>query len=1057
MKRIQLAFVASALLPVAVLAAEPQFELPGGPEPWRNVDVVQVNTVSPHATYVATAAEKGIVPSQSLNGSWRFSFAPNPAAAPIDFWRKDFDASSWDEIPVPSVWERQGYGYAIYANIPYAFDSEPFVVPVDNQNHVGSYIRSFNLPANWDGRRIYIEFGAVSSAMTLWVNGSEVGYSQGSRTPAEFDITDFVQPGENRIAVQVMRWSDGSWLEDQDYWSLSGIFRDVSLHARPQIHIRDFFARTTLVNDYQDGLLNLTVELNRPAPEVDGWSFRYAVSKDGEILADGVATLEAEVSISGVDAWSAESPSLYDLALSLVDADGNSIESIESKIGFRSVKQRNGLVLVNGRAIKFKGVNLHELHPDNGYYVDEATMLEDIRLMKAANINAVRTSHYPQPPRFYELADQHGLYIIDETNQETHLFRNKKGLSPAQIPEWRAHFLNRIERMVERDKNHPSIIFWSLGNESGAGENMAAMYEWAKQRDPSRLVQYADHTRLELRGDAARPRPDSGKTSDIIATFYPSPWDLQRYAEMQRGPSWIMDEYMHSMGNSLGNAREFWETIYRYPVLQGGFIWDWADQGLRETDEDGNTWWAQGGDYGPDNVPSSGNFLHNGVVFPDRTVKPGYREVKRAYQNVEFRPLDLAGGSVELLNRYEFTNLSDFELGWTVTADGKVVDNGTVRNLAAEPGAVTIAELGSLRPRNLQPGAEYFLNLSMSMKIASDLLPAGHVVATEQIALPFSSPEVPTRINGRIGVAENDTQVAVSGPGFGVIFDKVTGLLTSYRYKKSELVELAPIPNLWRPMTDNDFGYMKTQRHIAWRKAAGQRVTKNVDVQKIGENRVEVRVAYDLNDGNDNKLGNFDICYTVSSDAKVDIDVEFRREPGTPLPMRVGMSMALPGQYNSLEWFGRGPHENYEDRNWSAHVGRYSGTVADQYVEYLRPQENGYKTDTRWLTLTNDDGRGLRVQGDPVIGFSALHFAPADLSAPEDLLDQLGKIKNVRELITTHSNEIEPGDQVYLNVDHRQAGVGGDNSWGKKPHVSYMLTGDRYRYGYTLQGVDLNR
>ena len=582
--------VLTVFVTVAVAADTPKHVIEREAEPWRNIEVIQVNAEQPRASYFAyrsdaearTGNRLGASNFRSLNGEWHFRFDGNPASRPFDFWQADFDVSAWVTIPVPSVWERQGYGYSVYANIPYPFNAEPFTVPMDDQNHVGSYVRDFQVPADWQDRRIYIRFGAVSSAMTVWVNGEEVGYSQGSRTPAEFDVTEFVRSGRNRLAVQVMRWSDASWLENQDSWSLSGIFRDVDLYARPQTQIRDFFAKAGLENNYSDGVLNLQVDLRSHGVAPAAHTVELVLGRDGETLAkeqavasfvDGNSQVAFEVRIRDVDAWSAEMPALYDVTITLRDGGGAVKEVIRRKTGFRSVEMRNNRVLVNGKAVKFKGVNLHEVHQDTGYVVDEATTMKDLELMKAANFNAIRTSHYPQPERFYELADQYGFYLIAEANLETHLFRGKDGLAPARIPAWKDQMLDRMVRMVERDKNHPSIVFWSPGNETGTGDTITAIYNWTKARDDSRLYQYGDATRVEgqgLRGlDAKMGKSPYGKASDILSAFYPSPWDLEEYAQTRRGMPWIMGEYLHSMGNSLGNAQQFWDVINAHiPILR---------------------------------------------------------------------------------------------------------------------------------------------------------------------------------------------------------------------------------------------------------------------------------------------------------------------------------------------------------------------------------------------------------------------------------------------------------------------------------------------------------
>ena len=1042
-------------------------------EPWRNIDIIQQNKEAARASFygyenieLAGKGDKAASSNfRSLNGDWKFSFASNPAARSMDFWKADFDASSWKSIAVPSVWERQGYGYPVYANIPYAFNAQPFNVPMDDQNHVGSYIKTFDIPANWDGSRVYIKFGAVSSAMTLWVNGQKVGYSQGSRTPHEFDLSDYINVGKNSLAVEVMRWSDASWLENQDSWSMSGIFRDVDLYARPQTHMRDYFAKTTLINNYRDGVIDLTVDARSLEGSSKGYSVRYALTRNGKTLKSGdaafvfngsKAAVDFKVTLANVAVWSAEKPNLYDLTLSLINAGGEPVEVISRKLGFRSIEYRNNRVLVNGKAIKFKGVNMHEVHQETGYVVDEATMIKDMQLLKGANFNAVRTSHYPQPERFYELADQYGLYLIDEANLETHLYRNKKGLAPGLIPEWEDQFVDRIKRMVERDKNHASVIFWSLGNETGTGPNLVAMYNWVKKRDTSRLVQYADATNVEGQGIKAIDSKDRfGKSSDILSAFYPSPWQIDAYAQTALNQPWIMAEYLHSMGNSMGNVQQYWDVINRHDVLQGGFIWDWVDQGLLEVDKNGRKWWSQGADYGPKGTPTSGNFLHNGVIFPDRTVKPGYFEVKRAHQNIAIKALDTGAGRLEILNRFAFTDLSEYSLIWNVTADGDVVNSGKLDGFNAAPGEAVTVELGKTMPEKTVNGAEYFLNVYAVGKDVSGLLPDDHTYAGEQFALGVIGIAKTKALKGPLVLDRSRHIINISGKDFSVTFDAKSGLLTSYKVKGADLIDSAPVPNLWRAMTDNDYGYMKNINTGDWAVAGKNRKLDSIEVKKVADRQLQVAVAYSLLGAKGQKVADFDIVYTVRSDASVGVSVTFAKQNVVGIPMRMGLSLELDKSYSHLEYFGRGPFENYQDRNGSAFVGKYQSTVAEQYVPYLRPQENGYKTDVRWLTLTNDKGVGLAVIAESNIGFSALHYAQSDFQEPEEILDMLLNkgVKKVREMITTHSNAVTPKDKVFLNIDHIQAGVGGDNAWGKRPHNEFMLTEDRYSYSFTLKPI----
>jgi len=1056
-------------------------------QPWQDISVISENKEAPRAHFFGFSNRQNAILGdveaspyfQSLNGDWKFKWSPNPGSRPGHFFKPDFDASDWDDIPVPSVWERQGYGYPIYANIEYPFHAEPFVVPVDDQNHVGSYVKKFDLPTDWQGRRIYVQFDAVSSAMTLWVNGQRIGYNQGSRTPAEFDLTDYVRTGSNTLAVEVMRWNDGSWLENQDSWSMSGIFRDVSLYSRHQTHIRDYFAATGLQNNYRDGVLDLDVEIRSFARTDDAKAIiRYEI-RDGKglittedlpvTIKQGTGYVTSKAIIKNIQSWSAEKPYLYNLTMTLLNDQGDILEIIHRKLGFRSVELRHGLVLINGKAVKFRGVNMHEFHPENGYVVDDKTLLKDIKLLKAGNFNAVRTSHYPQPPGFYEMADQYGLYVVDEANLETHLYRYNPDFAPARKLEWAKQMLDRTIRMVERDKNHPSVVFWSPGNETGPGVNMVAIYEWAKARDPSRLFQYADDTHTEGGNFSELKKREFGKSSDILGAFYPSPWKLEEYAQAFGNLSWIMMEYWHSMGNSLGNGQAYWETIYRHPVLQGGFIWDWVDQGLGETDSEGRHYYGQGGDYGPggepnESVPSSGNFSHNGVLFPDRTPKPAFWEVKKAYQPVAFEAYDLSAGIVQLINHHNFTNLSEYDLHWSLIEDGVAIKTGVIQDLNAAPGAKVKVDLGKVRPGSIRSGAIYHLNLelrkSANTRIANSLLAGDHIFASEQFELPFYK-DLNTSIKGsKIKLLDEDDRLQISSREFTIDFNRVTGDITDYRYRNRSLIQTGLTPSFWRAMTDNDYGFAPNTWDFRWResrqKGVGHtRALNSFEVKSEKSNEVVINTAYNLTDAKGEQMGNINLLYRIFGNGAVNVDMSFKRAEGVRMPPRVGMRMSLPNQYQQLSWLGRGPHENYVDRNWSAYTGLYQSNVNEQYVPYLRPQENAYKTDTHWFSVTDETGQGLifaSAKKSP-FGFSALSHPMEVFEASDDTW-----------MSATDSNRLKPDTQlndvpldtdgVFVHIDAVQAGVGGDNSWGKRVHNQYTARSDQYQYSFTFKGID---
>ena len=623
---------------------------------WNDINVIRDNVEAPRAHFVPSHAG-GEARRLSLNGNWKFHYSDTPAGRPADFYQADFDVSGWDDIPVPSNWERHGHGYPIYVNVPYPFEIDEPNVPTED-NPVGSYRRTFDVPEAWTGEQVFVEFGAVSSAFYLWINGEYVGYSEGSKTPSEFNVTRFVQPGENSIAVEVYRWSTGSYLEDQDFWSLSGIQRDVNLFARPAARIRDFFVHAGLKNEYRDGAFELEIDLVNDGEAADKMLAIEIHDGDSVIHADETSlTLEPGASkhafatiIENVRQWSAETPNLYTLTITLGD------EVIEQPIGFRTAEIINGRFLINGKLVRLKGANLHEHHDVTGHVVDDETMLTDIRLMQGANLNAVRNSHYPQPERWYELTSEYGLYMVDEANIESHGYGYDHDKTLGNKPHWMEHHLDRTRRMLERSKNFPSVVIWSLGNEAGDGVNLGATYKWIKSRDLSRPVQYETEGNIEEVGE---------RHSDFHSSMYWRYWDLEQYAQTENDRPFILIEYSHSMGNSTGNLQDYWDVINKYDILAGGFIWDWVDQGLLEHDADGTPYWTYGGDYGPPDVPSSGNFNFNGVVFPDRRIQPAYWEVKRVYQYVDFELLD---AKARLAVNKESTTTSstcpEFELRW---------------------------------------------------------------------------------------------------------------------------------------------------------------------------------------------------------------------------------------------------------------------------------------------------------------------------------------------------------------------------------------------------------
>jgi beta-galactosidase len=1019
------------------------------PPAWEDPAVFQINKLAPHAYFipfktVEQAREDNMWDSpliQSLNGTWQFHLAQNPSERPYWFFKEDFDTRDWDEIKVPANWELEGYDYPIYTNVKYPHDRTPPVIQ-DHYNPVGSYKREFTIPSDWDGKDVILHFGAVSSAMKVWVNGEFVGYSEDSKTPAEFNITRYLKNGKNTLAAEVYRWSDASYLEDQDFWRMSGMTRDVYLLARNPQQIKDFRVFSGLDKTYANGRFSLEIDVanrgeNAAATAVgavlyDGDNYVIEFSKG---INEGTQTVHFETEIPNVKKWSAEIPNLYELIITMKNGK-ETVEVIRQDVGFRTVEIKDANLLVNGEYVYLKGANLHEHHDVTGHVVDKETMLKDIETMKAHNLNAVRTSHYPQPELWYELCNKYGLYIIDEANIESHgMGYGEESL--AKDPAWKEAHLYRTKNMFERDKNQPSIIIWSLGNEAGNGMNFYATYDYLKSVDSTRPVQYE--------------RAGLDRNTDIFCPMYMGIDRMERFAKENGDRPLIQCEYAHAMGNSVGNLQDYWDVIEKYDVLQGGFIWDWVDQGLLTTNEEGEEFWAYGGDFGPDTVPSDGNFCLNGLVEPDRTVKPHLLEVKKVYQYIGFEPVDLQNGVFSIKNKYAFRNLSDFNFEWNVTANGETIKSGKFENINLNPGdSENVTVDVSLQP---EPGVEYFLNVSASLKEKDGLLEAGTQLAAEQFELPFSAPaeKIEVAEMPEVSVNETDNKVVVSGENFTVTFNKNSGLISSYKMGDREFLQTGPAPNFWRAPIDNDFGNNLHKRSRVWRKAGENRKVESVSVSKKSENIAEVVYNFNLTNNEGEEIADYQSKYSVYGSGDVLVENHFKMtQEDLPEIVRMGMNLVMPREYDQMTWLGRGPHENYRDRKTSAFVGLYDGAIADLGWEYLRPQENGNRTDVRWAAITNSEGYGLFFDGRPLLSISAHHNLLEDFESMERTDGR--QVEGVR-VENRHTTDVKPRDLTSVNIDYKQMGVGGDNSWGAWTHDEYRLTEDAYSYSFRMKAI----
>lgn len=988
----------------------------------------------------------------SLNGKWKFNWVKNPNDRPHDFYTVDFDDSKWVNFAVPANWEVNGFGVPIYINHGYEFAGKrlmgakmnpPFDIPED-YNPVGSYRKTFDLPADWQGQQVFIHLGAVKSAFFIYINGKKVGYSEDSKLEAEFDITKYLKIGKNLVALEVYRWSDGSYLECQDMFRISGIERDVYLYATPSVSVGDFKVQASLTNGYTDGLFRLDAKINsykidkktlHSRPDTFLVSAKIVDSKGNvvfskrsekeQVLGRYHKMVSFEGVIPGVKQWSAEVPDLYTLYITLENAKGVVTEVIPQRIGFRTVEVKGANVLVNGKRVFFKGVNRHEVSPTRGHTLTKEEMRKDIEMMKKLNVNAVRCSHYPPSPYFLDLCDELGMYVVDEANIESHGRYYDLGYTLGNDPVWYNAHMQRIMRMYERDKNRTSVLFWSLGNEAGNGCNFYAAYDWLKAND-SRPVQYE--------------RAEYDYNTDVICPQYPSPDWLVKYSESNPSRPLIMSEYAHIMGNSLGNFKEYWDAIENYSSLQGGFIWEWIDQGI-DTVKNGKRIVAYGGDFpleGPvDENISDNNFCVKGVVTGYRGYTPVSYEVKKVYQNIKTALVDAATGKISISNAYFFRNLSNYQLSWNLMEDGKVAEKGSVAVLDIAPRESK--EYAIPYKTKIRSDREYFLNICYTLKDAEPMLSAGYEQACEQLPIQLykANPAASVACSKSLSVKEEGKILVVKGAKFAVEFDLGSGSLVSYKIGNDVMFSGGPKPDFWRAPTDNDFGAGFNRSFRMWRNAYDNGTNIKSAYVKNDDGSIAVSVSKELLGGDAIASQVFTIC----GDGCVRVDNQLKAIKGDYKGLlRVGNVLNVNAVYDNISWYGRGPWESYRDRKMSAYVGFYKQKVKDAYYPYARPQESGNKADVRWLTLTNSKGKGLKIEGNGLLNVNALPYT----------LEQLDPETDKKQY---HSGELTPAGHINLNIDLEQMGVQGIDSWGAWPLDKYRLTFKDYSYTYWIKPI----
>lgn len=1000
---------------------------------WNDFDILHRNRLNSRAYFIsytdinsALTFDRGKSEKfKLLNGMWKFYYSNTPEESPEGFYENSYNIDDWDDIRVPGNWQVQGYGYPHYTDLIYPFPIDPPTVP--SENPTGCYRRDFYIPEDWEGLQIVVRFEGVDSGFHLWINGEEVGYSQGSRMPSEFDITPFVKAGKNSISVRVYQWTNGSYIEDQDMWWLSGIFRDVAIIGRAPIHIKDFFIKTELDEKYEDAILKIETTLeNIYSEKTDNYNIEYKLLDENlspvvdsvvveDIVVEGEKTFSTDISIPKPNKWSAESPYLYNLLMILKDLKGEIVEVVPSKVGFRNIELKDGNFLVNGVPIMLKGVNRHEVHPDLGRAVPFYSMEEDIVLMKRHNINAVRTSHYPNHPRFYDLCDKYGLYIIDEADLECHGFELTGDIGEiSKDPKWKNYYVERMKRMVERDKNHPCIIMWSLGNESGFGCNFEAMADWCHKKDSTRLVHYEGDFDVEV--------------ADVVSTMYSSHEKMEEYGKKKNmDKPHILCEYAHAMGNGPGGLKEYWDIFYKYKRLQGGFVWEWVDHGIRQYTEDGREYFAYGGDFGDE--PNNSNFCCDGLLRPDRTPTPGLYQYKKIIEPVKVEEVDLKNGEVKVKNIYDFISLDHLQLSWNVEGDGKVLQSGILSMPHIEAGKSEVIKIPVDFDKEYNIKTDLWLNIQFVLAVDTDWAHKGHVVAWEQLKLPVEIANQ-TVMNvakmPKLKMKEDVKFINIEGYNFNLVFNKLKGQIHSWSYEGVNIMDEGPKLNLWRAPIDNDMYVAKD-----WKKKGIHLLHHRIDdVQTVVEEDGLVTITVKTLNSPPNGDWSLECDYIYKVYGSGDIEIKVKGNPKGKLPEtfpRIGLQMKLPETMSRVKWYGRGPGESYVDSKEANPFGIYTSTVEDLYTPYVYPQENGNRTDVKWVSFTDNRGMGFLVVAEKTLNFSAHYYTMEDIEKAKHLTD------------------LTKRDFITLNIDYKHNGLG-SNSCGPVPLPQHKLSPEKFEF-----------